>query len=232
MIDYQLKRIRLSFSKKGPKIVASLETHNRKLQELLNSNDKLDSMKATRKDTTWGTIFECIRDHAGSVHTAIKKSWNCNCTGPHVAGLRLQKRLTGGDPEFSMTFNIPEEVHKPPIHAREVIICIKKDTPEGSKTPRMSPSPPPGEMPAQENYIGKLRTNFTQSTPQLTVVSRPELHTSLSASSSPSLQTPLKDVSSNAGPHHGPSGNANGNAPPSLSDSISRFTPSNTPCSY
>jgi hypothetical protein len=205
--------------------VASLEIHNRKLRELLDSNDKLDSMKATRKDTTWGTIFECIRGHAGSVHTAIKKSWNCNCTAPHVAGLRLQKRLTGDDPDFSMAFNIPEEVHKPPLHAREVIISIKKATPKEPKAAHLSPSASPGQVSAQANYIGKLRTNFTQSTPQLNVVSRPALHTSLSAGSSLSLQTPLKDVSSNAGSNHCSPGNMNGNTPPSLTDSISRLAP-------
>lgn len=183
-------------------------------------------MKATRKDTMWGTVFECIRSHAGSVHTAVKKSWNCNCTKPHIAGLRLQKRLAGDDPDFSMAFNIPEEVHKPPTHAREVTISIKKDTPKESKTPQTSPppSPSPGEVPSQGNYIGKLRTNFTQSTPQLNVVSLPALQTSLSASSSPSLQTPLKDVSSNSGSNQCKSGNLNGNGTqPSLTDSISRL---------
>jgi hypothetical protein len=204
--------------------VALLETHNRKLRELLDSNDKLDSMKATRKDTTWGIIFEYIRGHADSVHTAIKKSWNCNCTKPHVTGLRLQKRSTGDNPDFSMAFNISEEVHKPPIGAREVIISIKKDTPKESKTPQTSPIPSPGATPAQENYIGKLRTNFTQSAPQLNVVSRPALQTSLSASSSPPLQIPLKDVTSNAGPNHCAPVNMNGNGtPPSLTDSISRL---------
>lgn len=218
-----MKRIRLSFSKKGPKTVASLETHNRKLRELLDSNDKLDSMKATRKDTTWGTIFECIRGHAGSVHTAIKKSWNCNCTRPHMAGLRLQKRLTGDEPDFSIAFNVPEEVHKPPTHAREVTISAKKKVPADTKTPQISPAPSPGKGATQENYIGKLRTNFTQSTPQLNVVSRPPLHTSLSESPSPSLQTPLKDVSLNAGNNQATPVTVNGIEPPqSLTDSISR----------
>ncbi|KAE9366234.1 hypothetical protein N431DRAFT_351599 [Stipitochalara longipes BDJ] len=221
--DYQLKRIRLSFSKRGPKTVASLENHNRKLRELLDSNDKLDSMKATRKDTTLGTIFECIRGHASSVHTAIKKSWTCNCNRSHATGLRLQKRLTGDEPEFSMAFNIPEEVHKPPTNAREVTISIKKKPPEDSKAFQTSPAPSLGELPAKENYIGKLRTDFTQSTPQLSVVSRPPLHTSLSELPSPSLQTPLKDVSYNVGHNHSAPGNVSDSGmPQSLTNSISR----------
>jgi hypothetical protein len=56
------------------------------------------------------------------------------------------------------------------------------------------------------------------------VVSLPALQTSLSASSSPSLQTPLKDVSSNSGSNQCKSGNLNGNGTqPSLTDSISRL---------
>ena len=213
----------LSFSKKGPKTVVLLETHNRKLRELLDSNDKLDSMKASRKDTTWATIFECIRGHAGSVHTAIKKSWNCSCIKPHVAGLSLQKRSTGDDSDFSMAFNIPEEVHKPPIDAREVIISIKRETAKGAKASLPIPSPSPEDTPAPENYIGKLRNNFTQSSRQLNVVSRPAPSTSLSAS--PPLQTPLKDVTSNVGLNHcGPINKSSHGPPPSsLSDSMIRL---------
>jgi hypothetical protein len=205
--------------------VALLESHNRKLRELLDSNDKLDSMKATRKDSTWGVVFECIRTHAGSVHTAIKKSWNCDCTKPHVAGLRLQKRLSGEDSDFSMVFNIAEEAQKLSNHPLEVIISLKKDSQKELKTPQAGSSPSPGEVPAQGEYIGRLRRNFeTKSTPLLNVVSRPPLQTSLSASSSPSSKVPLKDVSSNSGPAHCTTDNLNSNrTQSSLTDTISRL---------
>jgi hypothetical protein len=169
-------------------------------------------MKASQKDTTMGIIFEYIRDHAGSVHTAIKKSWNCNCTKPHITGLRLQKRSTGDNPDFSMAFNIPKEAHKPPISAREFVISIKKGNPKEYKTPQKSPIPSPRAIPAPESYIGKLHTNFTQSTPQLNAVSRPVPETSLSTSSSPPLEIPSKDVISNTGPNHYAPVNTNGNS--------------------
>jgi hypothetical protein len=203
--------------------VASLESHNRKLRELLDSNDKLDSMKTTRKDTTWGAVFECIRGHAGSLHTAIKKSWNCNCISPHVAGLRLQRRLTGDDSDFNIAFNIPEEVHKLPTNAREIIISIKQNRSKEHKTSQTSPRPILEEVPSQNHYISKLRTNFTQSTPQLNVISRPGLKTSLSATPPPSLQAPLNDVSANAGLDKFKSGTQDNNGTQlSLTDSISR----------
>jgi hypothetical protein len=121
-----MKRTKIGFYKKYLKTAAALETHNRRLRELLDSNDKLDRIKASRKDTTWGTIFESIHEHADSVHTAIKKRWNCGYTKPQLAGLRLQKCLSGDDPVFSMAFNIPDELYELPTHAREVIISMKK----------------------------------------------------------------------------------------------------------
>ncbi len=57
-----MKRTRPNFSKKGPKTVASLAFQNRKLRELLDSNDNFESIKARRKNTTWGIIFEAYVD--------------------------------------------------------------------------------------------------------------------------------------------------------------------------
>src|SRR3954467_1264317 len=101
--QFRLKRIHLSFSKKGTKTLAALESQNRKLRELLDSNDKLDSLKSVRKDTAWGAIFECIRKHASSLHTAVSRGWQCDCANPHLAGLRLQQRTVGG---WSSSFNL------------------------------------------------------------------------------------------------------------------------------
>lgn len=103
----RLKRIHLSFSKKGTKTLTLLETQNRKLRELLDSSDKLDTLKIKRKDTTWGTIFECIRRHASSLHMALTNGWQCDCASPHSAGLRLQHRTTGGwSSSFNMSFAV------------------------------------------------------------------------------------------------------------------------------
>lgn len=46
-----MKWIYLSFSKKGNVIVDELERYDKKLTALLDSKDKLDNLKATRKDT-------------------------------------------------------------------------------------------------------------------------------------------------------------------------------------
>ncbi|KAF7874805.1 hypothetical protein EAF04_001979 [Stromatinia cepivora] len=126
--DYQLKRIRYSFSEKGPKAIETLEKHNRKLQELLDSNDKLHSMKSG-KDTAWAKIFECIGNHAQSLHTAIQDGWNCDCHEPHKVALRLQQRTTGDWPSlFNLSFEYPEALKKiahPPRERRELVISVK-----------------------------------------------------------------------------------------------------------
>lgn len=55
-------------------------------------------------------MLKSVRGPANSVHRAVKKRWNCGCTKPHLAGLKLLKRLSRNDPVFSMAFNIPDEL--------------------------------------------------------------------------------------------------------------------------
>ncbi|TAQ86665.1 hypothetical protein B7494_g5026 [Chlorociboria aeruginascens] len=183
--DYQLKRIRLSFSKRGTETVALLEMHNRKLRELLDSSDKLESMKAatTRKDTTWANVFDCIRKHAGSLHSAIKNGWQCSCESPHLAALRLQKHsTTDWTSQFNMSFTVPPKIAAPQSR-REVVIGIKEIT---------TPINPPDQsiknpIPHEEVYLDKLRRDFEpKTTSQTSSLSRPILPPSVSSLSSTS----------------------------------------------
>src|SRR4051812_14046971 len=108
-MDYQMYRLRHSFSKKGTRAVESLKSHNRTLQNLLDSTEKLSSMKAKRKDTTWANVFEAIRKHASSVHAALRSGWSCQCA-PHTASLRLEQRKTGDwDSSFNLAFGVPQD---------------------------------------------------------------------------------------------------------------------------
>ncbi|KAH8802569.1 hypothetical protein F5884DRAFT_887230 [Xylogone sp. PMI_703] len=61
--NYQMKRIYLSFSKKGNTIVEELERHNKTLAILLDlfeSKDGLDRLKTTRKDATRANIMPSL----------------------------------------------------------------------------------------------------------------------------------------------------------------------------
>ena len=156
--SHQIKRIYLSFSNRGTKTLASLETHNRKLRELLESSDKLDKVKVGRKDTNWGSIFECIRQHATNLRTAIKSGWNCDCKVPHPASLRLQKHTTPGSTStFQVSFAIPKGPRKPPDLRREVAISVN---PERMNNESSSVKIKDQNSADQEDYLITLQHNF------------------------------------------------------------------------
>lgn len=191
--DYQLKRLRLSFSKKGIKTLDSLETYNRKLRELLDSSDKLGSLKVTRKDTSWGNVFESIRQHATSLHTAIKRSWNCSCNTTHQGDLQLQCRSTGDwGSTFHMSFSWDDTVSPPNICRRGVAITTRKREHEVPNSRAPSPS---FSVESSMTYTDHLRRNFeSKSSSQLSVASRPILTPSASSSSVSSSQSSFMDI--------------------------------------
>jgi hypothetical protein len=178
-----MKRIRLSFSKRGPRTLAEFEAQNRKLGQLLESNEKLQTMKATRKDTTWGSIFECIRRHANSLHSALKQNWNCDCTTPHKTDLQLQRRSTGGwTSNFNVAFETQLDIITGTAKRREFIIRLKAD--KGSEeVSKFHTHTFAGKPSTETQYLdlGRLRRNFeTKSTPQVNVMPCPNLVISLS----------------------------------------------------
>lgn len=180
--DYQLKRIHLSFSKKGTRTVDSLKSHNKALKELLDTTEKLGSMKAKRKDTTWANVFECIRRHASSLHAALRAGWSCQCTS-HIASLRLEPRKIGG---WDSNFNVAISSLAGAQNAvrREVVISVKREVKTvvlssvtASKSNRLGES----ELGGTLRGLPQLRQNFeTRSSTQVDVITRPILSTSIS----------------------------------------------------
>lgn len=168
--------------------------HNKKLRELLDSKNKLDTMKASRKDTTLGSLFEIIRGHAASLHAALKQSWHCGCKKPHIAGLQLQQCEPSeeSDRDFFMAFNISEEPSQTAISRREVIVSLKK-TIEIEAPAQTRP-----DMSYKTNLsngdIRLLRHNFehSKSNPQVRKITRPKFFSSSSTTlvnaPSPSLR--------------------------------------------
>ncbi|RFU31084.1 hypothetical protein B7463_g5232, partial [Scytalidium lignicola] len=186
--NYQMKRIYLSFSKKGNVIIEELERHNKTLAALLDSKDKLDSLKATRKDTTWANIFSGIRSHANSLYAALKKGWNCECEAGHSTALRLQPRETGGwSSDFNMYFTVPREGPTHPKVRREVMISIRKPKKEAVVLSQTS------RVPDKDGYLSKLRRDFE---PQVTITQRPELTPSVFDSST-SIRSSFRDIFKN-----------------------------------
>lgn len=202
-MDYQMHRLRHSFSAHGPRTVESLKSHNRTLRELLDSSEKVYSMKAKLKDTTWADIFEAIRKHATSVHAALRSGWSCQCA-PHTASLRLEQRKTGDwESSFNLAFGVPQDTQV--IVRRKVTIKVRKDKTETTETTATRCSAPEGVMRDTPNKtqagLNALRQNFeSKSTSQIDVISRPLLPTSASTPdpiSSYSIRSMLKNTSSN-----------------------------------
>lgn len=160
--------------------MAALETTNRKLRDLLETHEKRATARSTRKDVKWANIFECIRRHASSVHTALRKGWNCSCESSHNTALRLEQRNEGGwNSEFKVAFSISEDPIKHMAIRREVLIRTKNET---IKSEMLQKAP---VVSGQQQKLDQLRGNFeSKSKTQVNVLPRPPLQSSLSDFSS------------------------------------------------
>ncbi|KAH7400307.1 hypothetical protein BKA64DRAFT_599928 [Cadophora sp. MPI-SDFR-AT-0126] len=165
-MDYQMFRLRHSFSKKGVRAVESLKSHNETLRYLLDGSEKLSGLKArSKKDTTWANVFEAIRRHASSVHAALRAGWSCQCA-PYTASLRLEQRNTG---DWDSIFNLAFEVSQDPHTVVRCQITVKARKPHGIHPEVMS------EMPNKTQAgLNTLRRHF-QSEPSPKVMSQRQL---------------------------------------------------------
>ncbi|CZR67556.1 uncharacterized protein PAC_17455 [Phialocephala subalpina] len=107
--DYQLKRIRLSFSKRGPKTLAALEKHNRKLRELLDSNEKFEPLKTTR-NLTVANNFMSTRLHGRNVYDVLTRGWRCACLHGHAVTIELDPIPS---PDSTWTYQLLISTSKP-----------------------------------------------------------------------------------------------------------------------
>jgi len=189
--------MRHSFSKKGTRAVESLKYQNKILRDLIDSNEKLSTQKAKRKDTTWATIFECIRRHASSVHAALRAGWTCQCA-PHTASLRLEQRKTGDwGSSFNLAFGVPKDQT---IVRREVTIRIRKEVDDSAVSCSI-----PESLRTRENSrrtqagLNSLRQNFeSKSLSQVNAITRPILPTTASSPSTVSSYSSLKGLFRNS----------------------------------
>ncbi|KAF7957829.1 hypothetical protein EAE96_003399 [Botrytis aclada] len=191
--DYQLKMI----SKRGTTTVEALEKHIRKLRELLDSNDELDSMKSVKRNTALANMFGGIRRHAQSLHMALKDGWNCDCREPHKVSLRLQQRTTGDwSSLFNLSFEYPEDIKRAaqtPYERRELVVSAKPASPQLNNHVDhfLHPS-------AAVTGREKLRRNFeSKPTPEAHITTKPVLVPTSPSSSTISQSSPQGSLSSN-----------------------------------
>jgi hypothetical protein len=181
-----MKRICLSFSKKGAVVIEELERLNKKLAVLLESKDKLDGLRATRKNTSWANIFAGIRCHANTLFEVLRKGWNCECQAEHSTALRLQKRQTGGwSSTFHLSFSVPSPTPISQKMRKDIIIRVKKQAEEPNELLNSSLAA------VKDEYLTKLRRDFET---QVTITPRPDLASSISSSSSTSKRSSFRDL--------------------------------------
>jgi hypothetical protein len=148
-------------------------------------------MKDTRKYTPFTDIFKEIRRHARSIHTALKRGWNCDCETPHIAALRLEKRSRGDcASNFNVAFDIPGSKALPKVH-QEVRICIRNQHKDEENVLETKS----GSCPASDDWVNELRSNFrSASTPAVNLPPRPDLPPSVSTSSTSSSLFSFKSI--------------------------------------
>jgi len=73
-----------------------LESENKRLQRLLASNAQVTFVRASASSSksAWARLFRIVRDQSLSLHSALQKSWTCNCQAPHRSRLQLDTAYT------------------------------------------------------------------------------------------------------------------------------------------
>ncbi|KAK0102753.1 hypothetical protein ONS95_006351 [Cadophora gregata] len=198
-MDYQLKRLRHSFGNRGPRAVEALKSHNETLRHLLDSTEKLSGLKAKgKKDTTWANVFEAIRRHASSIHTALRAGWSCQCA-PHTASLRLEQRKTGGwDSTFNLAFSVPQDPQT--IVRREVKIQTRKLKSVGMGLSECQIPNGVARDTSDKTQAGldAIRQNFEQRSTPIKNLSRPPSSFSAATLSAKSPRSSLKSMFRNS----------------------------------
>lgn len=119
--DYELRRLRISFSKKKFKRIKTLASYNDELGKLIGLSDELAPSRSIRRRTPFTEYIRRVQDHACSLHRTLKAGWRCPCQSPHIAILRLEKRLAD-DVSSNIHFRVRfgSDALSIPWHATEI----------------------------------------------------------------------------------------------------------------
>ncbi|KAF7927495.1 uncharacterized protein EAE98_005877 [Botrytis deweyae] len=165
--EYQVKRVQHSFSKRGPKAFVALEKCNRKLQEILDSVEKLETIGSRKDDLAEAIFFSRIKKHSQSLHKAINDRWSCECISAHEVSIQLQSRTSVDSPIiFNLSFEYPE-ILKTALYpsdeqlSRTFSKCRKVETTRKARSIIDSILPAsPQQLSVAENVRQKLHRNI------------------------------------------------------------------------
>ncbi|KAF7904461.1 hypothetical protein EAF00_001795 [Botryotinia globosa] len=176
--EYQVKRIRHSFSNRGPNALVALEKYDRKLQEILDSVKKVRTIELKKDDFAEAVFFSHIKKHSQSLYKAIEEGWSCECGSAHAVSIQLQNR-TSVDSSiiFNLSFKYPEILKKALYPSDEQLSGIfskwrKVETTRKARSILDSILPAsPQQLSVAENVRQKLHRNI-ESKPKSTLNTR------------------------------------------------------------
>ena len=88
-LDFEYKRIIYVLDRKRrARLMETLDRYNNDLQQLLGNSDRLESTRRKRK-AALPTLFDQFRRQASSLHNAICRNLQCECTSLHSTKLLL-----------------------------------------------------------------------------------------------------------------------------------------------
>ncbi|RMJ18496.1 hypothetical protein BHE90_000418 [Fusarium euwallaceae] len=105
-LKWHFKRVQISFSKGKHKKVKKLASHNKELEEILGYSERIIPISDKRKASEPVGRLEKLRQHACSVHSALRWQWKCNKScHSHEAHLSLRAEAV------SISINVMFIVH-------------------------------------------------------------------------------------------------------------------------
>ncbi|EEU41653.1 uncharacterized protein NECHADRAFT_87584 [Fusarium vanettenii 77-13-4] len=127
--QWHFKRVQISFSKGKHKKVKKLASHNQELQEILGYSERLIPISDRRKASEPVGRLEKLRQHACSVHSALKSQWKCNksCRS-HEAHLSLRAEAVSVSMNFMFIVHGGQGTSSKPI-TQEVVTQPKEALP-------------------------------------------------------------------------------------------------------
>lgn len=144
-LEYHFQRIRFSLNKTPRnKLLEELAQYNTRLQQLLDSSDRLARMRGFSKQKKPGVGNTLLRFwyHAKSLHALLQQAWCCNCKSLHFASLFLKHHISP-NVEFKILFNFSRSTERPgsaPWTSQETKISLAED-PQPT-TAQAIPTPP------------------------------------------------------------------------------------------
>ncbi|KAF2435525.1 hypothetical protein EJ08DRAFT_341613 [Tothia fuscella] len=116
-IGYEAQRAKFSVGKPvRTKLFKEISDLNSRMKELLDVNDEINSLKASRiasRGLGLTTGLSKVWIHASNIFKVLSRAWRCDCSSLHRANLMLEHRTTNTDLQFHVLFQFARSLITP-----------------------------------------------------------------------------------------------------------------------